>query len=245
MFWKKKAPPSSLRPEAPEPEGEDEQQPVSKSEGERLDEAAATLGAALNAYSDAAYRALKSEPDPELVTARGKVAAANKLVREGRIAYALGRCIPDHVKYWPSWSKRDDFQNWVGFEATEITATEREERDEYRTSKAAIVEFTFRDTRYKLILRDLGMSMAPGAMDRHGEVELFSGEQRVAKFDLIEDISKEYSCWEFSDVRALKVGPWMKDILDIASQIDHSRQERMDDVLNERTLEAGREIDLG
>jgi len=56
---------------------------------------------------------------------------------------------------------------------------------------------------------------------------------------------KDYSRWEFSDVRALKVGPWMKDVIDMAIQIEAFSQRRTENFLNERTLEVAQEIDLG
>jgi hypothetical protein len=244
MFWKKKQPAGRIDaagPAQPAPPAA----PKPKTPAERLNEAASTLAASLAAYSEAAYRAAQPGADAELQAVYDKVNAARELVTKGRLAYALGRCLPEHVKYWPSWIKRDDFEKYIGFAATEISATETKEEDGSREIKVSTIDFTFNGGRFRLILRDKGMSYAPGDPFRFGEVELFTGIERVAKFKIMEDVLKEYSEWEFSDVRALKVGPWMQDVLDMSAQIEASRRLRMDEFQNERAREAALDIDLG
>ncbi len=236
MFWKKKPQPTpepTLVQEAP------------KTDAEVLRDSANSLADTLRAYSEAAYKAAKPKSDPELQAAYNTVAAAEKLVKEGRLAYALGRCLPEHMKYWPSWIERDDFEKYVGFDAGTIAARKSEEEGGFRTVKVAIIDFTFNGTEYQLTLRDEGMSSAPGDPYRFGEIELLADNKRVAKFGLTEDITNEYSHWEFSDVRALSVGPWMQDVLDMVAQIEASDRKRFDTFSDDRARAAAREIDLG
>lgn len=239
MFWKKK---NSQVPEAPTP-------PIPpsepKTEAEVLREAADYLSGALRTYSEAAHKAAQSKADIELTKAYNSVAAAEKLVKEGYLAYALGRCLPEHVKHWPSWSKRDDFKKYVGFDAEKIEASSREEQGTYRSVKVSTIDFTFRGTRYRLNLRDEGMSAAPGDPYCFGEVELLADEKVVAKFGLIDDVSKEYSTWSFADVRALSVGPWMQDVLDMAAQVEGSKQKKRNELQDNRAKLAASKIDLG
>jgi hypothetical protein len=239
MFWKKKNSQVSEAPIPPIPPS------APKTEAEVLREATSSLAGALRSYSEAAHKAAQPKADTELTKAYDTVAAAEKLVKEGRIAYALGRCLPEHVKYWPSWSKRDDFKKYVGFDAEKIEASSHEEQGTYRTVKVTTIDFTFKGTRYRLNLRDKGMSAAPGDPYRFGEIEVVADDKVVAKFGLIEDISNEYSTWTFSDVRALSVGPWMQDVLDMAAQIDGSEQKRRNEFHDDRARAAAREIDLG
>lgn len=241
MFWKKK-PPNPKFEEIHSASSSDE---TPKTFSQQLDDAASVLAESLLAYEEAAYRASRIESDPELIEAQEKVHAARKLIEEGRLAFALGRCLPEHIKYWPSWSQRTDFQNWVGFSASDIVATSAEVVEGARNVKVTSIDFTFKGTRYRLVLRDRGMSFVPESTEKLGEVELFSDQQRVAKFEIVEDIMNEYSQWEFSDVRALKVGPWMKDVIDMSVQIQASDQKRRTDFLDDRTRDAAREIDLG
>ncbi|MBY5565960.1 hypothetical protein HFO55_01625 [Rhizobium leguminosarum] len=211
----------------------------------KLANATDKLATSLRAYSEAAYEASRIRPDSDLKAAHAKVAAARKLVGEGRLAYALGRCLPNHVAHWDAWSRRDDFLKWVGFEATGIVAQRVTEPDGGRTIDITTTEFTFNSNRYRLVLRDRGMSYAPNSYEQLGGVQLFIADLCVADFDLIKDLAKEYAEWVYSDVHALRVGPWMKDVLDIAAQIDASRQNSFDSFANDRAIAAAREIDLG
>lgn len=241
MFWRKKTHREKPRLQtfvAPEPARK-------SSPADKLNDAAETLAQSLNAYSDAAWRASKDEPDEELKEARAKLTAARKIVTEGRLAYALGRCLPEHIRYWPSWIKRDDFRTWVGFDAQEITAHQHEEQDSSRTVKAVTIELQFREQNYRIVLRDEGSPYDPRDFVKCGQIELWHYDQMVAHLELIEHLEKEYSHWEYREVRALRVGPWMKDVLDMATQIDSSRQRKMDDFIDNRAREAGKNIDLG
>lgn len=238
MFWKK----SSRVPAAPIPPI---RPAVPKTEPEVLREAESSLADALRAYSEAAHKAAQPKADTVLKEAYNTVAAAEKLVKEGGLGHALGRCLPEHVKYWPSWSKRDDFRKYVGFDAEKVTASSYEEQGTYRTVKVSTIAFTFKETRYQLNIRDEGMSAAPGDPYRFGEIELIADEKVVAKFGLVEDVSNEYSTWTFSDVRALSVGPWMQDVLDIAAQVEATNQKKRNDFHDNRARLAASKIDLG
>ncbi|MZR15415.1 hypothetical protein GQE99_20575 [Maritimibacter sp. DP07] len=239
MFWKKKEPQA---PEEPVPATVPE---APMTQADILRESAVSLAAALKQYSDAARKAARPDEDPELKNAYETVAATEKLVKESRLAYALGRCLPEHVKYWPSWSKRDDFEKHVGFDAEDIEASSSEEQGAYRNVNVSTVSFNFKGTRYQLNLRDDGMSSAPGDPFRFGEIEVVAEGKRVARFGLIEDISSEFSTWTFSDVRTLLVGPWMQHVLDMTAQIEASDERRRNEFLDERVRAAAREIDLG
>lgn len=240
MFWRKtKQGLETLRPDATS----SERAPLSRVD--RFNEAAATLAASLDTYADAAFCASREAPDKDLVEARAKVEAARKLVTEGRLAYALGRCLPGHVEHWPAWINRDDFRKWVHFDAQSIAAYEHEEQDGSRNAKVVTIDFIFNGRQYRFVLRDRGMSYAPDRSDKIGEVELWHNDFLVAKFEVIEDLLKEYSEWEFSDVLALRVGQWMQDVLDIAAQIEAGRHRSLGRFTDERTVEAAKNIDLG
>ena len=209
-----------------------------------LEDVTSKLAASLKAYSEVAREALQPKASAELEAAHEKVDRARVLVLEGGIASALGTSLPEHVKYWPAWSQRDDFREWVGFGATEITAKKSEEISGSRTISVCTIDFAFKDASYRIILRDCGMSYVPDSLEKLGKIELFVEGRRVAKFDLVEDLSTEYSAWSFSEVRALEVGPWMKDVLDMAAQISASRRRRTDDIVDTRVRETAREISL-
>lgn len=242
MFWKKKKSEPTRTPEAravayepPSPAGSSQQ----------LENATHKLAASLSDYSEAAYEAAAIPPDQEITSAHSKVAAARELIRSSRLGYALGRCIPEHIKYWGSWINREDFQQWVKFDCANIRADDAEEDGGYRTVKVLTVQFEFNGSQYAIVLRNEGMSPVPDWSAYTGTIDLWHIGNHVARFSLYDDISKDFSHWEFSDVEALRVGPWMKDILDIAAQIEarseHTRQSALDEIV----LKAARNIDLG
>lgn len=236
MFWKKKAQRLEPSPTAPAPQ---------KSDTDALKQSAEVLAAALRSYAEAARIAAASKPDPELKKALDTVAAAEELVTDSGLAYALGRCLPEHVEHWPAWSKRSDFHDYVGFDAQEIEASNSEKQGTYRAIIVATIDFSFKGTRYRVTVNNEGTSSAPGDRFRFGEIELVANGETVAKFGLIQNLSDEYSTWTFSDVRALTVGPWMQHVLDMAAQIEASDRRRREEFFNERALAAAREIKLG
>jgi hypothetical protein len=241
MFWKKKRDQRAADPVmTAEPI-----RPAPKSKQEDLDVAAKELAASLRSYADASYLAQQAAPDEELKVAHQKVQRARKIVTEGRIAYALGRCLPEHMAHWHAWSKRDDFRKWVKFDATNITSSRTTEEIGSSRTEVTTNDFTFRDRPYRLVFRDRGLSSAPGDNSYHGEVHFFSGDICVAKFDVSKDLMDEYAQWQFVDVTGFRVGAWMQDVLDISTQIEASRERTISDFVDERARKAAEEIDLG
>ncbi|MBY5318562.1 hypothetical protein [Rhizobium leguminosarum] len=241
MFWKKKQDQRAAEPAmAAEPI-----RPASKSKQEDLEEAAKKLAASLRSYADASYVAQQPAPDEELKAAHHKVQIARKIVTEGRIAYALGRCLPEHMAHWHAWSQRDDFMKWVQFDASNITSSRATEEIGVRRIEVTTNDFTFRDRPYRLVFRDSGLSSAPGDNTYRGEVHLFSGEVCVAKFSVSKDLMDEYAQWEFVDVSGFCVGTWMQEVLDMAAQIEGSQERSMNQFVDDRAREAASDIDLG
>ncbi|TAX63347.1 hypothetical protein ELI00_37535 [Rhizobium ruizarguesonis] len=241
MFWKKKkAKLAKQRQEVPVPA-----KVAPKTKQEELEDAAKKLGASLRSYADASYAAHQPPPDDELRAAHRKVEIARKVVSEGRIAYALGRCLPEHMAHWHAWSQRDDFMKWVGFDASNITSSRTQEEIGVRRIEVTTNHFTFKDHPYCLVFRDGGLSSAPGDPYYTGEVHFFAGELCVAKFDVTKDLMKDYSEWQFSDVKGFKVGDWMQDVLDMAAQIETHRQRSVNQFVDDRARKAADEIDLG
>lgn len=241
MFWRKK----SLKTRD---SGHSETVPADVNElsqSDLLERATSELATSLRSYSEAAFRASLSAPDEELRTAQIKLRAARELVTESRLAFALGRCIPEHIQYWSSWILRENFADNVLFDASDIKADRIKEKDGKHDVDVSIVRFVFNGNNYRVVLRDKGTSHAPGASDRLGEIELSSGDFLLAQFEIYQDYDKEYPEWEFRDVRALIVGDWMQDILDIAAQIQTRWRKKSEEYQNKRTLEAARKIDLG
>lgn len=239
MFWKKKQDRVVAEPVVTT------MKPGPKSKQDELEEAAKKLASSLRTYADASYAAQQVAPDEELNAAYRKVEIARKIVREGRIAHALGCCLPEHMSHWHAWSQRDDFMRWVKFDASNIVSTRATEEIGARRIEVTTNDFIFNDRPYRLVFRNGGLSSAPGDDTYRGEVHFYAGEICVAKFDIRKDLMDEYAQWEFVDVTGFRVGAWMQDVLDMTAQIEASQQRVISDFIDERARKAADEIDLG
>ncbi|WFR97503.1 hypothetical protein [Rhizobium tumorigenes] len=240
MFWKRKE-----RRNAAELIMAAEPIKPAKSKQEELDAAAKELANSLRSYADASYAAQQAAPDEEIRAAHQKVQRSRKIVTEGRLAYALGRYLPEHMAHWHAWSQRDDFQTWVKFEATNISSSRTTEEIGSSRTEVTTNDFTFRHRPYRLVFRDRGLSSAPGDSTYRGEVQFFSGEICVAKFSVSKDLMDEFAQWEFVDVSGFRIGNWMQDVLDMAAQIEGSQERSMNQFLDDHARKAADEIDLG
>ncbi len=139
MFWKKKQDRVVAEPVVTA------MKPGPKSKQDELEEAAKKLASSLRTYADASYAAQQVAPDEELKAAYRKVEIARKIVREGRIAHALGCCLPEHMSHWHAWSQRDDFMRWVKFDASNIVSTRATEEIGARRIEVTTNDFIFND----------------------------------------------------------------------------------------------------
>lgn len=135
--------------------------------------------------------------------------------------------------------------DWVGFEATNIRSSRATEECSGRKVEVTTNDFTFRERPYRLVFRDSGLASAPDDNVYIGEVHFYAGDNRVAKFDVTKDLMKEYSEWQFADLTGFRVGTWMQEVLDMAAQIETSRERSMSQFVDERVRQAADEIDLG
>jgi hypothetical protein len=177
--------------------------------------AADRLAAALAAYERNFAARIKDLTNVDAESARAIVREANTIVRESGLGTALAPTLIEHVKHWPTWCKRDDFQDWVGFPATSIYAT-AEKRDK---EEVLGVLFTYNHERYWIRFSDEGTTWLPdGTADHGGKVDfLWNGDAVLGVSVFLE--SGEFGRWCWRDVHIFKVGEWAKDLLEIAAHI--------------------------
>lgn len=71
----------------------------------------ATISRALKEYEAQFRTRVAKAPDADAESAKGIVERANRLVTSSGLGTALASVLLEHIQYWPSWSKRDDFQS--------------------------------------------------------------------------------------------------------------------------------------
>ena len=71
------------------------------------------LSEVLSEYEKHFYDTVINAADHNAEEAKKVVEAARKFVSESRLGYAITRPLLEHIKYWPSWSKREDFSKYA------------------------------------------------------------------------------------------------------------------------------------
>ena len=227
MVWGRKKsappPPPPMRPEEPQ-----------RSPDELMSEM-------LSAYQSHFYESARKAPDPSVEAAKATVARANKLIGDSRIGYSACTLL-DHVRHWDAWSKRDDFQQLVGFPASDVTGTrDKVEKDYNRTT----IDFRYKRVPYSVILIEKGTSSWNNDdFNTYATLEIVASYKTVLGIDISSDLSKDLDRWHFYNVFAFAPGEWMKHIVEMAAYIDASQSQRLNHYSDEDALRRASQIKL-
>ena len=194
----------------------------------------------LSAYQTHFYERVQKGPDPTVAAAKEKVARANKLVSESRIGYSACTLL-DHIRHWDAWSKREDFQEYIGFPATEVTGT----RDKVENNNDRItIDFRYLRVPYTVMFIEKGISAwNTDDFNSYATLEIVASYQTVG-LDISTDISKDYDRWHFNNVFAFAPGEWMKQIVEMAAYIDANRSQQFSHFADEDVLRRASRIKL-
>ena len=161
---------------------------------------------------------LQSRPNIEAQQARQVVQKARDLIRQSGIGDALTLLLQE-VKYWPSWSQRDDLIKSVHFPATNIRAREESKEEPFKSTTTTTVYFIYGDKPYGLVFEDRGPSYIPdGEPIRNGTLDFIAEDAVVLSLNVSSDADGHE--WHWFDLNALNIGPWTKDLLEIAAYIN-------------------------
>jgi len=200
---------------------------------------------ALSEFARFAYNMGQGRPDAELDAAKEKVAAATKIVIEGRLAYALLRQLLEEVKYWPSWSKRDDFEQYKNLNCELLSAENNSVGDPNQRHEETVVKFIYNGRTYTFMFLDKGWSVLPGSTERYGVASLNDETGSVLSMECVLDGAVEFSYWQFLSLKVLRLKDvWTQDLLQIATDLELSREREREDYNNKEILEAARHIEL-
>lgn len=227
MFWRKTKPPQAVEPATIVQE-------VSRSPETHISQA-------ILAYQRAFADTLRRSVNTDVEKAKQLVARASKIVGESGLGPALAPTLLDHVKYWPSWSKRDDFHQYVKFPAEEISGSE--ETDEGKRTKTSRVQFLYNGNPYGVVFVDEGMPQwTSDDHNAYGKVQLIYQGHVVLGLDVAKNLSKEHATWRWNNVFAFIPGTWMKELIEMAAQIEASQSQYFEDFVNNDALERARRI---
>jgi hypothetical protein len=161
---------------------------------------------------------LRSRPNNSAQQARQVIQKARDLIRQSGIGDALTLLL-EEVKYWPSWSQRDDLIKLVHFPATDIRAREESKEEPFKRTTTTRVSFMYGDKPYGLVFEDRGPSYLPdGEPIRKGTLDFIAEDAVVLSLNVSNDADGHE--WHWFDLNALNIGAWTKDLLEIAAHID-------------------------
>ena len=161
---------------------------------------------------------LRTHPNIEAQQARQVVQKARDLIRHSGIGDALTLLL-EEVKYWPSWSQRDDLIKSVHFPATDIRAREESKEEPFKRATTTTVSFMYGNKPYGLVFEDRGPSYLPeGEPIRNGTLDFIAEDAVVLSLNVSNDADGHE--WHWFDLNALNIGAWTKDLLEIAAHIN-------------------------
>ena len=161
---------------------------------------------------------LQSRPNIEAQQARQLIQKARDLIRKSGIGDALTLLL-EEVKYWPSWSQRDDLIKLVHFPATDIRAREESKEEPFKRATTTTVSFMYGNKPYGLVFEDRGSSYLPdGEPIRNGTLDFIAEDAVVLSLNVSNDADGHE--WHWFDLNALNIGAWTKDLLEIAAHIN-------------------------
>lgn len=189
-------------------------------------------------YSDR----IQSQPDVQIEKAKLLLSKAKRIVGDSGLGPALAPTLIEEVKYWPSWSQRDDFGQYVHFPATDIFGSS--EKDE-RQRDITRVYFKYKGRQYGVVIHDHGFQTGfHGDAYHHGKAEFIENGVLVLGLDISQDTDSEFARWRWFDLYAFVTGDWMKDLIEIAAHIEAGHERLIDEVEAEDVIERSRNIKL-
>jgi hypothetical protein len=190
------------------------------------DKAGEKLAAALAEYQKDFEKRLQTAPNPDSKEAKDRIERAEALVAQSGLGRALTTLL-SHVKYWPTWSEREDFRKYVGFPVDEVLAKEERKQEKYDSTTIMAVLFVYKGARYGMVFKHgSGSTMPDGSYFQGGTLEFLSNGEVMLGLD-VSLPDHEFSDWTYFGVNALKMGPWSKALLEIAAHIHaHVQQSR-------------------
>lgn len=198
------------------------------------------LAEELSKYEREYHERIKGKANQDAADAKSIVAKARDFVSNSRLGYALAQALLEHIRYWPSWSARDNFSTYVadpfGYVGGSIS------RDK---NSATTVIFTYNNREYTLKFVDNGINQrAFDDMNSYGTIELIYNHTTVLGLDIAKKLNIEHDYWKMNNVFALNPGQWMKDLIEMAAYIDAQRQKRINSFSDQDALDRASKIKL-
>jgi hypothetical protein len=178
----------------------------------------------------------------EAQQARQLIQKARELTRQSGLGDAL-TILLEEVKYWPSWSQRDELVKFVHFPATDILARIDSKEEPFNQATTTTVHFVYGDKRYGLVFEDRGSSYLPDSEPRrNGTLDFITDDVVVLSLNVSNDNNGHE--WHWVDLNALIIDRWTKDLLEIAAHIKVSNGDSWRHFIEKRDIDKAKKIRL-
>ena len=179
----------------------------------------------------------KSEHTTLLSDAQKRIQYSESFVKKTGIHQSLLVLLKE-LWHWPSWSKRDDFENHKNFDAENVQG------EEIENDKVTIkrVDFSYGGENYRFEFEE-DKSYFEGS--KWGTVRIFQNDKLVISARVYHNLERhnEYYEWDYLNVDNLEVGgSWVGHIVEIEEKIKMAREKFFMDLEAKRVLEQAKHL---
>jgi hypothetical protein len=196
----------------------------------------------LAAYQQHFFESAKSAPNRSAQEAKEIIDRARKVIKDSRIGKSACELF-EHVKYWPAWSKRPDFEKNLSFPVEDVSGNV-DRGTEDKPLNSTTVQFSYSSIPFRLVCNDKGNSHYGDDMGRYGKLEVFAAGELVLGIDIAAGWTADigYDSWHFSDVFAFAPGQWMKAVAEMAALIQAYQIKQRDSYADKQAIERAKNI---
>lgn len=204
---------------------------VPLSEDERLAGAAADAQAR---WADE-FRAVEKAHSESMLPIKDKLEKARQLVTRSGVGDAA--CdILRIMWHWPSWSKRDDWKIPMPIAGLD--------GGKYDGQQGTWLGWNWGNVPFRLESTVSASSYMPEDSSILGDLKLIVDGDLVMYLKVKQQLGDEYDTWRMYSVDALKAGPWMAQVNELAGRLRIANSQRYRDTERNSLVEKAQKIEL-
>jgi len=171
------------------------------------------------------------ENEATISDARKKIEAAETLISQTGLDKALLALLKE-MWHWPSWSQRDDFDDYKYLDVNLISAVEEQ------TEKESIKRITFEYSGDEYLF-DFFEDNSHFDGTKWGRIVVSIGETKLISLRVYHDLDshREYDEWSKLNVDGLLLGEWITHIIEMEENAKLSRENSYEKLERDRVIE--------
>jgi hypothetical protein len=164
---------------------------------------------------------------------------AEKFVRKSGLDIAVTYLF-EEMKYWPSWSKREDAATFIPqLGQTGLGGESNGLQDAKISWDLGTLGFTIAFKRHESYFLDNSDD------NEYADFSVLVDHEQVFSFMAKRNTFKEFDRWTYCQVEGLKVGPWLSQLIEFYSSLRSFQERKIAESSNKNYIERAGRIDLG